>query len=262
MKNKFVLLASLLVSTSLAQAQTQSAPGGGQAAGQSGQSGAAVGAQQPGVPTPGNPAQRGVPTPPQPGVPSQPGVGGNESTIFNQPAGANQPQPRFGGTNQVPFGGTNRVLPGTNQAFGGTNVPPGGAFNDPAGATAATNQFGRAGAGTTNQPGQAGNLADQAFTQQMRAVLARPGATRIFFPQTRSTISVQNQNGALTLQGFVTSEEEKRSIEARIQNTPGVTSIDNQLQVGATQGIAPRTPGINPAPNSQIPEQERRLLNP
>ena len=98
----------------------------------------------------------------------------------------------------------------------------------------------------------------------MRSVLSRPGATQIYFPQTRSTITVMNQNGALVLRGFVTSEEEKQSIESRIQKTPGVVSIDNQLQVGGQQQqpVVPRTPGLNPAPNSQIPEQERRLLNP
>lgn len=242
--------------------------------------------QQPNQSAPGQPQQQqtGVPSQPQSQDQfrnsSQPGATGREGTIFNQPAGANQPQPnQFGGTNQVRFGTTNQVqfgttnnqtflptnqaqLVGPNRGFAvGTNIQPGTQLNEAAGAVA-TNQFQGGQAGLTNQAGA--NLADQAFALQMRAVLSRPGAAQIFFPQTRSTISVVNQNGALTLQGFVTSDEEKRAIEARIQNSPGVTSIDNQLQVGNGQnpGITPRTPGLNPAPNSQINPEERRLLNP
>lgn len=262
MKKHFAVFTSLLLTATFAHSQqpNQSAPV------QSGQ--------------PSSQQQSGVPSQQQPGDqfqnPSQSGVGGREGTIFNQPAGANQPQPnQFGGTNQVRFGTTNQVQFGStnnqtflatnqaqfeaNRAFGGTNIQPGTPFNEAAGAFA-TNQF--QGGQLTNQAG--GNLADQAFAQQMRAVLSRAGAAQIFFPQTRSTISVINQNGALTLQGFVTSDEEKRAIEARIQSTPGVTSIDNQLQVGRGQnpGIAPRTPGLNPAPNSPINPEERRLLNP
>ncbi len=296
MKKQFALLTSIILTATLGQAQTGgtgggagqsggAGPGAGQSdgvgqsgsAGQSGGAGQGAGAQgtgQPGQST-GQAGGIGNPSPFQPRVnPSQPGVGGQEGTIFNQRTGANQPQPgQFGGTNQVRFGGTNQVLSGgTNRIlFGGTNVQPGGTVNEAAGATSATNQAGQFRGSLTNQPGstnqQDGNLGEQAFSQQMRGVLSRPGATQIFFPQTRSTVSVMNQNGALVLTGSVTSEEEKQSIKSRIQNTPGVISIDNQLQVGNGQNgvITPRTPGINPAPNSGINQgqgQDRRLLNP
>lgn len=291
MKKNFALLTSIILTATLGQAQTGGG-GAGQsgAAGQSGGANQSGGSAQPGIGAGGTsqPGQNtgqaggiGNPSPfqprvnpPQPRNPSQPGVGGQEGTIFNQPAGANQPLPgQFGGTNQVRFGGTNQVgSGGTNRIqFGGTNVQPGGTVNEAAGATSATNQGGFSGQ-IPNQPGltnqQGGILAEQAFSQQMRAVLSRPGATQIFFPQTRSTVSVMNQNGALVLTGSVTSEEEKQSIESRIQNTPGVVSIDNQLQVGnnGQNGVStPRTRGINPAPNSGINQgqgQDRRLLNP
>ncbi len=259
MKINSVLIAVAILSASFAQSQTQPGQSAPPAPGQTGSSpNNSVRGRQLGIPRPANP--------------SAPGVGGREDTIFNQPAGANRPQPgQFGGTNQVSFGGTNQVNFGTNNvafggtnqtAFGGTNsaVVTNGAspvagqgrfINEPAGANANTNQVGRSGI----------NPADQAFSQQLRAALAQTGATQIYFPQTRSTITVMNLNGVVTLKGFVANDGERQSIQARIQNTAGVTSVDNQLQIndGQNRGITPRTPGINPAPNSQ---NDRRLLNP
>ena len=60
-----------------------------------------------------------------------------------------------------------------------------------------------------------------------------------------------NQGGVVTLQGMVANEGERRSIEARIKNTPGVTSVNNQLQIPSF------VPG--PLPGS---ETNRQLLNP
>lgn len=262
MKRNFVALAVLIISSALSQGQTTTTAPSTPPAG--GQSGALR-----------NNSVRGQSSSQL--NPSQPGVGGGEGTIFNQPAGANRTQPApFGGTNQGNFGSANSPAFGTTNSatFGGTNQVAFGTTNTPFGGTnsaVVTNgvspvagqgsPINEAAGATTNQTAQTGaGPADQAFALQLRAALAKPGATQIYFPQTRSTVTMMNQNGAVTLQGFVSSEAEKQSIEARIKGAPGVSSVNNQLQVGSGQrGITPRTPGINPAPNSAT---DRQLLNP
>lgn len=258
MKHKLIAVTTLIFSAAFAQSQTQPAQPADPDQGQ-------VQPAQPVVP------DRSLPTP------TQPGAVGQEGSVFNQPAGITQPpqsrfrtnpnprfggtnQTRFGGTNQVRFGGTNRLNFGSNNVVFGTNAA--GATNAGAVNAEQLQVINEAAGAATNQAAQTGaNVADQAFALQLRTALAQTGATQIYFPQTRSTVTVMNQGGTVTLQGAVSSEAERESIEARIKNTPGVVSVDNQLQIGADQNrvLTPRTPGINPAPNS---ETDRRLLNP
>ena len=48
-----------------------------------------------------------------------------------------------------------------------------------------------------------------------------------------SNLKIEVNDGKATLKGNVNSEDEKSKIEAAIQKVNGVTSVDNQLQVGA-----------------------------
>jgi hypothetical protein len=274
MKKYFLLLPCFALSAVLAQSQSQSgASSSGQAGLQtSGQPSGQTGAAQ------NNNLQPKVPG-------TVPGAG----NIPNDPAGANRVSGVTpGGVSNVPFGGTNQIR------FGATNT--GRFINDPSGANARgpaqfggtnpvqfapnqgtglpTNNTPTAGSGTIQEPSGAANpnnpagtvlpngaaAADAAFAQQMNAALARGGATRIFFPQTRSTITLVNQNGSILLTGFVADEAERRNIEARVKNAAGVTSVENRLQIGTGQNRA-INPGQNP-PAGTGTENQRQLLNP
>lgn len=275
MKKYFLLLPCFALSAALAQNQPQSSGG------QSGaQSGAASGQQssQTGAAGQINPQTGG------------PATGAGGAGNINDPAGANRVSGIIpGGSNNIPFGGTNQIR------FGGTNT--GRFINDPSGANGRgpvpfgrtnpvfgaqnqgtglpTNNTPTAGSGTIQEPSGAANpnnpagsvlpngaaAADAAFAQQMNAALARGGATRIFFPQTRSTITLVNQNGAVLLTGVVADEAERRNIEARVKNAAGVTSVENQLQIGGAQNRV-INPGQNPPTPPNGTENQRQLLNP
>ncbi|MEO7678872.1 MAG: BON domain-containing protein [Verrucomicrobiota bacterium] len=196
------------------------------------------------------------------------GIGANQVNPDRRVLLPNQNRPVFGGTNQVTFGTTNRPFGTTNQvAFGGTNgaVPfgtnagpspiagNGTIINDASGA-AAVNQNGtvlppvsaNGVAGIPNANGQ--HVSDtqtlsngeEVFNQRLRSSLLQTGATRIYFPQTRSTVTVANQKGTVTLSGQVANEAERQQIESRIRKTQGVTTVNNQLQV-----LGSRTTGTN-----------------
>lgn len=171
----------------------------------------------------------------------------NPGAIIQDPSGVNVPP-------QVPFGTTNQIQFGTNQ---GVQLPTGNTPSAGSGAIptsgAEVNQRGAFGA--TNQVSAAN---DALFAQQLNTALARGGATKVFFPQTRSTITIVNQNGSIMLQGFVSSEAERQQIEARVKNSAGVTSVNNQLKIGAPG----QNRAISPLPNTPANENERRLLNP
>ena len=53
---------------------------------------------------------------------------------------------------------------------------------------------------------------------------------------TARNIEINSINGRATLRGFVSSEDEKRTIARKLLSVPGVVTVDNQLQV---QPIAP-----------------------
>ena len=229
-----------------------------------------------------NAPRGGIQGQPQTGQNGQPVVSGNAATNgvgANQPIDPerqrtllqNPERPGFGGTNQVRFGTTNQPFAATNQvAFGGTNrVAPlgtngpspiagnGTIINDASGAAANQNgiflppangngtvagQNGVNQNGVTTGTDQNANNTPEVFSQRLTAALAQTGATRIYFPQTRSTVTVANQNGTILLTGLVSSQAEKQEVEARIKKTRGVTIVDNQLKV---LGASP-TPGALP----------------
>jgi len=53
---------------------------------------------------------------------------------------------------------------------------------------------------------------------------------------TARNIEITSVNGRATLRGFVSSEDEKRTIARKLLSVPGVVTVDNQLEV---QPIAP-----------------------
>ena len=110
-------------------------------------------------------------------------------------------------------------------------------------------------AGQPNATTPASGLADPTFAQRLQAALSRTGSTQVFFPQTRSTVNVMNQNGVVTLQGNVSSLVEKQSIEARVRDMQGVTSINDQLKV-----MGPSQNGLGSPAQTNI--NNRQLLNP
>jgi hypothetical protein len=199
---KYFVLACVISSAALAQSQTQP-----------GQS----------IPPASQPA-----SPPQPGAsqvnPAQPGISTERDTIFNQPAGANRPEPA-----PILPGSTNSVLPSTTNRIIVNPTSP--VITDPSGAANPQIQPGEPGAGTNGTA----TASEQAFTQRLRAAVTQPGTQQIFSPQNQSLITVINQDGVVTLQGTVKNEGQKRSIEARLKSLGGVTSINNQLQVSDTQ---------------------------
>lgn len=288
MKKIFLSICCLSLSAFVAQSQTQS---GGTGAGNTGAqqtSGAANNRQQPGQinPQPGAPAT---------GVPGT-GANLNEPAGANRisgvtPGGDTNRIP-FGGTNRIQFGGTNTGRLINEPSGANPNNPPGqvpfgtgqpvpfgaqnqGAVNQRAvnqGTGLPTNNTPLAGSGTIQEPSGAANpnnpagaavppnaaSADAMFAQQLKAALSRGGATRIFFPQTRSTVTLVNQNGSILLSGVVASQQEKDEIEAKVKNAAGATSVNNQLQIG-NQNNRQLLPGQNPATGT---ENQRQLLNP
>ncbi|MEO7299798.1 MAG: BON domain-containing protein [Verrucomicrobiota bacterium] len=227
MKKYSVFCAIVVLGTSLAQSQTPSGQGvtpSGQGATPSGQTSA---------------TGKNATTPTQPRGAVSPDDNTRQRVLAER-----QNRPNFGGTNQHTFGTTNRPFGTTNQVtFGNTNALPfSTTTNRPTGTTDGANND-LNGARGLNGPGTASGLtnqaagdSDQSFTQGLRTALAKSGSTQIYFPQTRSNITVANQNGVVTLQGTVANAGERQSIEARIKSMGGVTSINNQLQIsGQTQ---------------------------
>jgi hypothetical protein len=284
MKKNFLLICCLSLIAAVAQSQTQS---GGTSAGNTGAqqtSGAANNQQEPGQINP------------QPGTPGA-GIGGSGAIVNQPaganrisgvtPGGDTNRIP-FGGTNQIQFGGTNTgrlinepsgATPPGQVPFGTGQPVPFGAQNQGAinqgtvnqGTGLPTNNTPLAGSGTIQEPSGAANPnnpagaaippnaanADAMFAQQLKTAISRGGATRIFFPQTRSTVTLVNQNGSILLSGTVASQQEKNEIEAKVKNASGVASVNNQLQI-ANQGSRPLIPGQNPATGT---ENQRQLLN-
>lgn len=279
MKKHFLFLTCFALSVSLARSQTTSGGGASETGGGQTGGGTATGQQQqPGAAGTGQ-------INPQNGAPNV-GLGPNGG-VLNEPAGANQAagvnpgdtnRVLFGGTNQIQFGATNtgRLVndpSGANQSdqirFGSTNTVPfgqpnaGGAAGAAAGTGLPTNNTPFAGSGTIQEPAGAANpnapnagtalpnsaAADAAFAQQLNTALSRGGATRIFFPQTRSTVTLVNQNGSILLTGMVSSQQERNDIEARVKNASGVSSVNNQLRVGNAGAPLPN-PAQPPSPGA------------
>ncbi len=152
-------------------------------------------------------------------------LGNPLSTASNQPISSNgifaQTTNQFGQlTNQFGFG-TNGAGPGTNPIVLGTNSFATG-----------TNPF----AFGTNLLSTNHLVRDEAATPQDRRLLAH--IRRELLPairRERVPIHLIAQNGVVTLVGFTISTSERQQIESIVQQTPGVVSVVDNLQV--SQGM-------------------------
>lgn len=76
------------------------------------------------------------------------------------------------------------------------------------------------------------------------------GTTGAIAENQLTTIDVQVQEGVVILSGPVSTEKEKKTIEKQVSGFKGVTSVQNNLTVGARniqnkplESVIPRTPG-------------------
>ena len=69
-----------------------------------------------------------------------------------------------------------------------------------------------------------------------------------------SMVKIGVDNGKITLRGSVKSEEQKKAIETAATRVTGVTSVDNQLQVGSNPSTSPAD-ATDAAPGNSAPKQ-------
>jgi osmotically-inducible protein OsmY len=95
--------------------------------------------------------------------------------------------------------------------------------------------------GVSEQPGmeQAGSEQDTKLTQDIRSAISSG-----LFTKGYDNIAVRVSNGFVTLNGRVSSIEDRNKIEEKIRGLSGVRSINNQIIVDTTRnGSTPRTSG-------------------
>ena len=74
-----------------------------------------------------------------------------------------------------------------------------------------------------------GTDTDKALSQQIRqSFTSTIGQDN---PTAMKNITITSTEGKVTLKGSVKTEAEKKNLETQAQKTPGVTSVDNQLEV-------------------------------
>ena len=72
--------------------------------------------------------------------------------------------------------------------------------------------------------------ADRALAEQVRQQFNRYGV----LAAAASNIEVSARNGTVTLTGTVPSEQERKMVDAMVQNTSGVTAVNDRLKVGVS----------------------------
>jgi len=72
---------------------------------------------------------------------------------------------------------------------------------------------------------------DQKLSDQVRTAIFGATAEGIAAPST--SVQINASGGAITLKGSVKTQEEKTRIETAAKNVPGVSKVDNQLEVKA-----------------------------
>ncbi|HET7626042.1 MAG TPA: BON domain-containing protein [Verrucomicrobiae bacterium] len=78
---------------------------------------------------------------------------------------------------------------------------------------------------------QGSSAGDQTLAQQITQDLRSDSSLSSALSQVRISL----ENGKVTLQGSVPNEQKKKDIESAVQKISGVSSVDNQLQVGSSQ---------------------------
>ncbi|HEV8544539.1 MAG TPA: BON domain-containing protein [Verrucomicrobiae bacterium] len=96
------------------------------------------------------------------------------------------------------------------------------------------------------------NNSDRELAKQIKVALTTgsTGTTGAIAENQLTRIDVQVQNGQVTLNGPVSTEKEKKTIEKQVAGFKGVQSVQNNLTVGARnvqdkplEPLVPRTPG-------------------
>ena len=82
----------------------------------------------------------------------------------------------------------------------------------------------------TAPPAAASTEADQKLADQVRTAL---GGTAEANAEAAKSIQVAASSGTITLKGSVKTEEEKTRIETAAKAVPGVSKVENQLEVKA-----------------------------
>lgn len=172
----------------------------------------------------------------------------NTNNLDSTSAGAVTPTSRADQPSSVY--GTGTAEPGATGTDTNANAGQAGNMSDQSGA--ATQQGATAQQGATSgsdlsatgnmAPGNVGSIhvavqgsseADQTvaqkITQELRATTPLAAALQ--------QVNVVINNGNVTLQGSVKSEQQKRDIESSIRHVIGVASVDNQLQVSPDQSL-------------------------
>src|SRR6266478_949760 len=113
--------------------------------------------------------------------------------------------------------------------------------SQPSGSSTTTSQFqGNQFQGNSQFQNRGGT--DQTLVMQVQDALKKDTTIATFAPR----IEVTAQNGAVTLNGSVPTDQDKQRIEAMVKSTSGVVSVNNQLQVSLQ-------------PTSEHPGQSSRL---
>jgi hypothetical protein len=76
--------------------------------------------------------------------------------------------------------------------------------------------------------------ADRALNQRIRQALTADTS----LGNTTERVHLNTENGEVTLQGAVATEEEKADIAAKVQQVAGVKKVNNELQMAPTAGGA------------------------
>lgn len=144
------------------------------------------------------------------------------------PGATNGSNPQLANTNANPT----PFLPATNQ-FGAFTNQFGGGFSNQFGAFTnrfnGTNMFGFP---FSNQFGTNIVLEDEGLTPQDRSLLAQIRMELLpIIRRDRLPIHLISQNGVVTVTGFVLTAQEAQQLALMVQQTPGVTGVNNQLQV-------------------------------
>jgi osmotically-inducible protein OsmY len=170
--------------------------------------------------------------------PNQPALANNNNTQTT--AGANTTSSQtlnnnaFAPVTDVPAAGTSASA-GTAPAAGtgGTSTSANAnnsAFNTTVPAATAAGLNRNANLATTSQQDLAFSSQDQATLVHIRSVIYPQLRT----PAANTPIHVVVQDGAVTLVGYVSSNDERTRIENVVRRSPGVVSVDDQIRVNTS----------------------------
>lgn len=104
----------------------------------------------------------------------------------------------------------------------------------------------------TDRPGssamsdQAMTEADRALNQRIRQELTSDSDLRA----SASNVHFNTDNGKVTLQGTVATEQEKQDIEDKVEQMTGVEDVDNQLQIASTSSSSTSSMGSSSSTRS------------